>query len=284
MAPPDARTTIARLDHLAFIEVRGADSEAFLQGQLSNDLRELNAARAQLSSFNSPKGRMLAVLHLFRGADSIFLELHRSVLDATLKRLRMFVMRSKVILDDASTARSALGLAGPGAAALLKDIGLPAPAVALDLAWAKDVAVIRRQGQTPRFTLCAPLDRLNELSNALSGNAATADGNAWKLLEIEAGIPTVYPETSDHFVAQMCNLDTLGGISFNKGCYTGQEIIARVHYRGAVKRRMVQVRLIEAPPPTPGAKLDQGEVVDAALHPNGGSLALVVTPEQRATA
>ncbi len=292
MASLEQKATVTRLEHLACIEVRGADAGTFLQGQLSNDVRELSASRAQLSSFNSPKGRMLAVLHLFRSADSpagaagpgVFIELHRSVLDATLKRLRMFVMRSKVTLGDASTARGALGLAGPGAAALLKEIGLPAPAAALDLAWVDDAAVIRRHGVYPRYTICAPLERLNTLLSALAGKAETVGANAWKLLEIEAGIPTVYPETSDHFVPQMCNLDTLGGISFNKGCYTGQEIVARVHYRGAVKRRMILVRT-EGHTPVPGSRIplpdsgNTGEVVDAARHPDGHNAVLVVASD-----
>ncbi len=273
-----------RLDPLGLIEVTGADAGSFLQGQLSNDLRELGPSRAQLSSFNSPKGRMLAVLHLFRGTDSIFLELHRSVLEATLKRLRLFVLRSKVNLEDASIRRGVLGLAGPDAAARLKEIGLPAPLAALDLAWAGEVAIIRRQGECPRYTLCAPFERLTELSGALAGKAATVDGNAWKLLDIEAGIPTVYPATSDHFVPQMCNLDALGGISFNKGCYTGQEIVARVHYRGAVKRRMSLIRT-DGELPVPGSRIalpgsaNSGEVVDAACHPDGHNAVLVVASD-----
>ena len=103
--------------------------------------------------------------------------------------------------------------------------------------------------------------------------AGTVDD--WKRLEIEAGVPTVYPQTQDHFVAQMCNLDALGGVSFDKGCYTGQEVIARVHYRGAVKRHM-QVRRLDQPAPAPGTKVDGGEVVDAAPLSGGGSIALVV--------
>lgn len=272
-------TFAASLDHLGLIEVRGTDAESFLQGQLSNDVKQLSLSRAQLSSYNSPKGRMLAVLHLFRNADSIFLELHRGVLDATLKRLRMFVLRSKVTLDDAATRYSTIGLAGADAAAQLDALRLPQPAAVMDLAWTNDVAVIRRQGDLPRFTLTGPAPRIAELL----GQVTNADVTAWKLLELESGIPTIYPETSDHFVPQMCNLDTLRGISFNKGCYTGQEIVARVHYRGAIKRRMGQVRL-DQPPPPPGTKLENGEVVDAVPHPDGGSLALVVTPEQRATA
>jgi hypothetical protein len=286
-APELHGVSLTRLDSLGLIEVSGADAETFLQGQLSNDVRQLSAVRAQLSSYNSPKGRMLAVMHLMRGAGwpagaagpGIFLELHRSVLEATLKRLRMFVLRSKVILEDTSTRHGVLGLAGPEAAALLKEIGLPAPGAPLDLAWTDQVVVIRRQGDYARYTIFAALEPLDKLWSALTGKAAVTDGNAWKLLEINAGIPTIYPETSDHFVPQMCNLDTLGGISFSKGCYTGQEIVARVHYRGAVKRRMVTIRLA-TDPPAPGTRLENGEVVDAAPHPDGGCLALVVvTPD-----
>ena len=108
------------------------------------------------------------------------------------------------------------------------------------------------------------------------------DLDRWKQLEIDAGIPTIYPETQDRFVAQMCDLDTLGGISFDKGCYTGQEIIARVHYRGAVKRHMTKVMTPQAGI-KPGAAFElpdgrAGEVVDSATLPEGGSVALVVAP------
>ena len=255
------------LEQLGFIEVRGADAETFLQGQLSNDVRELSPARGQLSSYNSPKGRMLAVLHLFRHDDAIYLELHRSVLEATLKRLRMFVLRSKVTLEDASQRWAALGLAAPEASAALQHAGLPLPQRAMDLAWKDGIAVLRRHGETPRYTVSGPRGQLPDLP--------AMDDAMWRLTQIEAGVPTVYPQTSDRFVPQMCNLDALGGISFNKGCYTGQEIVARVHYRGAVKRHMVQTRL-PTPPPEPGTKLEQGEVVDAAPLADGGSIALLV--------
>ena len=266
---------IAPLNHLGLIQVTGTDAETFLQGQLSNDVRVLSANRAQLSSYNSPKGRMLAVLHLFRNADSIFLEMHRSVLEATLKRLRMFVLRSKVQLQDVSVEHPALGLSGNNAAALLQEIGLPGPADSLDAAWENNVCVIRRLGEIPRFTIHAPRLQSGEIQKTLQAKTQAADTNHWKLLDILAGVPTVYPETSDHFVPQMCNLDTLGGISFNKGCYTGQEIVARVHYRGAIKRTMSRIHLPQSPP-APGTKLEQGEVVDAVSQPEGGSSVLVV--------
>lgn len=270
-------TAAMPLAHLGWLRATGPDAESFLQGQLSNDVRLLSPGRAQLSSYNSPKGRMLAVLHLLRDADSVDVELHRSVLDSVCKRLRMYVLRSKVQLVEAG--RLGIGLAGAEAPALLAQLGLPAPTAALECAWLEDLCITRRRGDIPRYSLLAPEARTAELWKRLMQQVPPAGTQAWKLLDILAGLPTVYPATQDRFVPQMCNLDALGGISFDKGCYTGQEIVARVHYRGAVKRRMSLVRLPQDDPPTPGSKIEGGEVVDAAPHPEGGSAALVVSFE-----
>ena len=274
----DNHPTIAvPLTQLGLIEARGADASAFLQGQLSNDVRKVDAGQAQLSSYNSAKGRMLAVLHLLRDGDAFLLELHRSLLETTLKRLRMFVLRSKVTLAEAAD-RALLGVAGPGAATRLAALDLAVPVLPLACAWTDGVGVMRRLGDAPRYSVLAPPARLAQLQERLTAAAGTEDD--WKRLDIEAGVPTVYPETQDRFVAQMCNLDQLGGISFDKGCYTGQEIIARVHYRGAVKRHMSRVLTPQAGV-APGSSFAlpdgrSGEVVDSAPHPGGGSVALVV--------
>ncbi|MCI0750106.1 MAG: hypothetical protein L0Y32_06145 [Nevskiales bacterium] len=271
-------TAVMPLSHLGLIQVSGPEAEAFLQGQLSNDVRELNTGRVQLSSYNSPKGRLLAVLNLSRDTENIFMEIHRSVLDSTLQRLRMFVLRSKVVLSEVSGERVVIGLAGPEAEKSLASLGLPVPAGMLDAVWSNDICVIRRHSHRStrqRFSLHVPVGLAAGLWTRLAARAKPAGTQAWKLLDLLAGLPTIYPETRDHFVPQMCNLDTLGGISFNKGCYTGQEIVARVHYRGAVKRRMTPIRLSQDPP-RPGSAVSEGEVVDAVPHPEGGSLALVV--------
>ncbi|MGH8443455.1 MAG: YgfZ/GcvT domain-containing protein [Nevskiaceae bacterium] len=271
----DQHPTIAvALTHLGLVEAGGADAATFLQGQLSNDIRALAPARAQLSSYNSAKGRMLAVLHVLPHDDGFLLELQRSLLETVLKRLKMYVLRSKVTLAEAE--RTVFGLAGPDAASVLADIGVPAPIAPLDCAWHGDLCVMRRIGEVPRYTLLAPGAHGAELWPRIARRARAGSLDDWKRSEIEAGVPTVYPQTQDRFVAQMCNLDALGGISFDKGCYTGQEIIARVHYRGAVKRHMTQQRL-DGPPPAPGTKLDSGEVVDAVADPRGGSIALLVS-------
>src|SRR5688572_31195354 len=148
----NSSTLVVPLTQLGLIEARGADAAAFLQGQLSNDVRKVVPERAQLSSYNSPKGRMLAVLHLLRRddgtrpeTDAFLLELQASLLDPVLKRLRMYVLRAKLTLT-AVTDRAALGVAGPDAAAALAGAGLPVPAEPLECSWPDDVAVVRRLG------------------------------------------------------------------------------------------------------------------------------------------
>ena len=272
----DTPTLAVPLTQLGVIDVRGPDAAAFLQGQLSNDVRQVAPERAQLSSYNSPKGRLLAVLHVLRDGEAFRLEVHRGVLDAVLKRLRMYVLRSKLTLAEATDC-ALHGIAGPGADAVLGALNLPAPDAPLGCAWAGGVGVLRRLGATPRYTLLVPAAAEADLRARLAAHAAAGTPQDWQRLDIEAGVPTVYPQTQDRFVAQMCNLDALGGISFDKGCYTGQEIIARVHYRGAVKRHMERRRL-DGPAPAPGTRLAGGEVVDAVPAAGGaGSLALVVT-------
>lgn len=271
---------VANLSHLGNVSISGADAETFLQGQLSNDVRLLTPGRAQITSYNSPKGRMLAVLHLLRNAQGqIVAEIDRSVLEATVKRLRMFVLRSKVTLEP--IAAPALGIAGLRAVEELLSVALPAPNQAMDSTQHGELTVVRRLGDVPRFSVHGPAEALAELQKRLSLDIEAGDEQDWRRLDVLAGVPTVFAETSDHFVAQMANLDTLGGISFNKGCYTGQEIVARLHYLGQLKRRMFRCHST-ATNVAPGTSVyvegeaqAVGEVVQA-VHVNGGSLLSVV--------
>jgi tRNA-modifying protein YgfZ len=263
-----------QLDKLVYLRAHGADTDAFLQGQLSNDLRQLVAERAQLSSYNSAKGRMLAVLHLLRDAEGVTLEVHRDVADALLRRLRMFVLRARVTIEPA-TDRAAIGLLGADAPARLAALQLPTPDAPLAMACdtARGIGVMRRLGTQPRYSLHGSVEAIDGLRTQLGPAQAYAP---WRRADIEAGVPVVYAATSDRFVPQMANLDRLGGISFDKGCYTGQEIVARLHYLGQLKRRMFAFRC-DGPPPAPGTELRSdgsaaGEVVDAVDAADGGSL------------
>lgn len=279
---------LIRLDSdTVLLQARGTDVDTFLQGQLSNDIARLSAAKAQLSSYNSPKGRMLAVLTLMRHEDGIDLELPRSIVEPIAKRLRMFVLRSKVTLAIADEA--SLGLIGADAPAALEAAGLPAPASALECANTGVLRVLRRFGETPRYSVHGPAAAIAALASQLSG-AQTLGCDAWTRAQILAGEPVVGAQTQDRFVAQMANLDRLGGISFDKGCYTGQEIVARLHYLGQLKRRMFLCSGTGALPEA-GASIhltgqDQavGEVVQSAPDAEGGFVASVVLQLSQAEA
>ncbi|MBI3171997.1 MAG: folate-binding protein, partial [Hydrocarboniphaga effusa] len=154
---------------------------------------------------------MLAVVHLLRARDSVLIELHESIAEAVLKRLRLFVLRSKVSLENASAAVASIGLLGDGAAAALAGAGLPVPLQPLDCACdaQRDLTVVRRIGEMPRYSITGPVSAIAALRAAWP---APLGYTAWRRADIEAGVPVVYPQTSDHFVPQMANLDRLGGI------------------------------------------------------------------------
>ncbi|MEQ1437848.1 folate-binding protein [Fontimonas sp. SYSU GA230001] len=272
--------TAVDLSEHAFIRVQGAEALDFLQGQLSSDLRLLTAERAQISSYNSPKGRMLAVLHLLRNDGEILIELHTAVAASVLQRLRMFVLRAKLSLERATELR-AIGLVGESAARSLAAAGLPVPGQPLDCAHdpQRRLIVMRRIGASPRYSLIGPQPALAPLAERWS---PLREHSAWRRADIEAGVPVIYPQTSDHFVPQMANLDRLGGISFDKGCYTGQEIVARVHYLGQLKRRLFVCR-VDGAAPSPAESVVSGhpaaaagEIVDAVETGDGGALATAV--------
>lgn len=266
---------IAALDAWTVLRVSGADRDAFLQGQLTADLRDLTPERTLVAACCNPQGRVLATMRLSRRADHTLLRLHSSVAAAIATRLGRFVLRADAHIADAGEALPALGLWGPGAVRLLLHAGLPAPGAAEACATQGDVQVIRQPGLMPRFELRGPPEAIADRWNALSAHAAAVGGNAWRLLDILAGNPDIRPATSGHFVAQSLNLDTSGALQFDKGCYTGQEVIARLHYRGRAARRMYLLHG-NRPPPAPGDPVHHagetapvGEVVDAVEDGKG---------------
>ncbi len=272
------RTDCTRFDlsHLGLIALRGADAADFLQGQVSNDVRELSTAHSQLSSQCSPKGRMLALFRALRLDDGIYLQLPRERVADTIKRLRLFVLRAKVTLDDLSDGPVSIGVAGAGAAQAFTRLGLPVPAQGNDLANADGVSVLRLPDLVPRFVLIGPVERQIPLWEALAPESAWGDADAWALADIRAGLPSVYTATADAFVPQMLNLQLIDGVSFTKGCYVGQEVVARMQYLGKLKRRLYWAELESQTPPMPGDDLQAptstseqaaGRVVDA--RPSG---------------
>jgi len=228
----------ARLQGLGALRVNGADARAFLQAQLTNDVEHLPQHRARLAGWCSAKGRLLATFLVVPQAAGYLLQISRDLAPAVAKRLSMFVLRSKVTIVDVSHETLQLGVWGAGAEVRLAALGLELAKDEYALAGSAGVAAIRMGNE--RFLVLGPAGEVAgiEARLALQG----ADEADWELAEIRAGRPRVVHATQDLFVPQMVNLEALGGVDFKKGCYPGQEIVARTQYRGQLKRRMVHAR------------------------------------------
>lgn len=261
----------------------GADAASFLHGQLSTDVAGMAVGEAAWSSYNSPKGRMLGTLLLWRAAPDAFRAFVAADLAAPLrKRLSMFVLRAKVAVTDLSAEGRCFGVAGPGAAdALRAALGLAeAPAPGHGLAAAGALAAATPDG---RFLVHVAAADAHALATRLAGHARRVTGDEWALAGIRAGVPAIAQATADLFVPQAANWDLIGGVSFRKGCYPGQEIVARMQYLGRLKERLHAFH-VDGPPPAPATPLygevfgDQacGAVVNAAPAPGGGSDLLAV--------
>jgi folate-binding protein YgfZ len=219
------------------IRAVGADAATFLHGQLSNDVNRLGLTQARLGAYCTPQGRMLASFVYARpGAEEFWLACSADVLAPTLKRLSMFVMRAKAKLTDASADLSVLGLVGATAATWL---GAEAPARAWDKLDRDGAMVIRLpdsglDGATiDRWLWIGPAAQAAAVIGALPALPAAQ----WQRLEVRSGVVPVVAQTSGQFVPQMLNYELVGGVDFKKGCYPGQEIVARSHYLGKLKRR-----------------------------------------------
>lgn len=275
---------IADLSHLALIQAYGAEAEGFLQGQLSNDIRLITHSHSQLSAYCTPKGRMLAIFRIFKRNDVYLLQLPVALAATTLKRLSMYILRAKVTLAAADPNLVSIGIAGPNIALRLQELCGPVPVAVDECRSDAALTIIRLPGITPRFQLVGSVSTISPLWDNLKSVAVPVGTKAWRWLDIQAGVPSILPGTVEEFVPQMANLDLVDGISFKKGCYPGQEIVARMHYLGRLKQRMALAHITNASPPLPGAPVfapdfpgqSAGMVVDAQVAPSGGCDLLVV--------
>jgi folate-binding protein YgfZ len=267
---------VCDLTPLAAMRVAGPDAAAFLQGQLTSDVAALAAGTAQYSAWCSPKGRMLANFLLLRTEATTFtLLLPMSMIAAVHKRLMMFVLRSKLTIEDASDESVRIGVGGPSAPDALRSASIDPPTSLQCRALDGGLIVAVPGG---RYIALMQAAFAEQFWNRVSAAARPAGFPVWQWLAIRAGIPVVTAATTDRFVPQTVNWDALDGVSFRKGCYTGQEIVARTQYLGRLKERTVLAHIAESPP-MPGEKLYSpafgeqacGTVLNAAASPGGGS-------------
>jgi len=226
----------AELSQYGLLEASGDDARSFLHAQLTNDIEGLESDRARHAGWCSAKGRLLASFLVVPHENGYLLQLARDLAPGVAKRLAMFVLRAKVKIGDASAAWVQFGVWGPGAEASLASVGIEAPAEDLRVARRGSFLVVRASAQ--RYLLIAPQAERAQLATL----AGSGDATGWTLEEIRAGLPLITQVTQDQFVPQMVNYERFGAVDFQKGCYPGQEVVARAQYRGQVKRRMVRVR------------------------------------------
>ncbi len=275
-------TVFADLSHYALVQVSGNDASQFLQGQFTNDVREVNDIHSQSSSWCSPKGRILVNFRLFKRGDDYYLLLPADCLATTLKRLQMYVLRSDVKLTDVSDSLVRLGISGDQSAQILQTgLGIELPSEDNGVVTAGNVTVIKIAGVMPRYLVIGEADVLQTFCGQQS--LPLVGQKAWGLLDILAGYPQITAATADEFVPQMVNFELIGGVNFKKGCYAGQEIVARLQYLGNLKQRMYLGRIQTDSAPAAntalyvaGQEQSVGQLVSAQAHPNGGYAALAV--------
>lgn len=276
---PQQGNILCDLSHTGLILVYGEDAENFLQNQLSNDIAEVSESKSQLSSYSTHKGRMLSHFRVLKRGDSYLLELSHSLVDAIIKKLRMFVMMSKVTLEDVSSSLIHFGYTGPDAENLLEEAISKKPEAVNDSVKYKTLSITRLHGEVPRYEIVGELDDAVKLWETLDVKAAPVSSEAWRYLNIAAGIPMITTENSTDWVPQMLNYERIGGISFTKGCFPGQEVVARLNYLGKTKRRtyrltantdkLANIGDVITVTDDNGKEAEAGKVLNAVINPNG---------------
>ncbi|WP_109482655.1 folate-binding protein YgfZ [Paraburkholderia sp. C35] len=273
------------LPQFGVIDVTGDDAAAFLHGQLTSDTQHLAAATARLAGYCAAKGRLLASFLVWCNGDSIRMLVSKDVQATVQKRLSMFVLRAKAKLSDASGDTLAIGLAGDVRAALsgVFDAIPDGVHVKVDGPAGSLVRVPDAAGRL-RYVWVGPKAEVEARLPALEAKLRRVSPAVWDWLDIRAGEPRITQRVVEQFVPQMINFDVLGGVNFRKGCYPGQEVVARSQYRGTIKRRMSLANVAgETDSVLPGAELfhsgDPGQpcgmLVNTAAAPDGGVDALV---------
>jgi tRNA-modifying protein YgfZ len=282
MPDHDTAPLVCDLPPLATLRFSGDDARAFLQGQLTCDVSGLAPDRSVYGAYCTPKGRMLANFLLWSAEGAFLMQAPAALREPLQKRLSMYILRSRVKAEDASGNWVAIGVAGKGAAELVRDAVGVVPDAMHGVAHRDSATVLHLP--VDRYEILARREVASRIKEALAKEAAIAEPEFWEWLDVRAGVPTIAPETQEEFVPQMANLDLIGGVSFSKGCYPGQEIVARMHYRGTLKQRMYLATTEAGARPQPGDKLYSpafgkqacGTIVNAAASPEGGIDTLAV--------
>lgn len=267
------------LSHEGILAVRGPDANKFLQGQVTCNLNYLSDSHSSLGARCTPKGRMQSSFRIVSLSDGYLLAMASELLETQLSDLKKYAVFSKSKLSDESRDWLRVGLSGDDA--VLQSLGLELPAQANSVARSNELLALRLSDG--RAELWIPASQAETVRAQLASQLPEAPPNDWLLAQVRAGIGQVVGATRELFIPQMINLQALDGVSFKKGCYTGQEIVARMQYLGKLKRRLYRLELHDTQVPEPATALfspvhgsSVGEVVLAARSATGVELLAVL--------
>lgn len=276
------------LTRFALIEITGSEAFAFLHRQITGDLNDIHSRGWMFSAWCLANGRAICTLMIIKQNHALFLILPAGMKDSIIRRLNLYVLRADVRIRDASGDHTLLGL--HGIPVLDTDIFGPGTRsgnmLVTEAYWALNL-----WGPTPRSLVVCKNDHPAMALEHVQRVCKKGEPPGWDLLDIEAGIPWITEATSEAFLPQMLNLDHMQGLSYLKGCYPGQEVIARLHYRGELKRRLFLGTGQGETTPVPGTTLERadtgaktGDVINAARDPGGGIKLLAVVDINEASA
>ncbi len=254
---------LADLSHLGLLKIAGNDAKKFLQGQLTCNLEEISPTQTRLAAHCNPQGRMISLFRLLFYRESYYLQMPQESIQIALNGLKKYAVFFKTAMDNASDTLIRIGYCGNQ----LRDFIATLPEHADEAVYTHDLLIIKLPGNTPRYEILGEFSPVSALWEKLATTASCISNDAWKYFDIAAHIAALYPETVEKFLPHEINLDVLNGISFNKGCYTGQEIIARMQYRGKLKNRLYRARVTSNMAPERGSNIYRdteiaGSIVD----------------------
>lgn len=276
---------ICDLNHYALLAISGTDSNRFLHSQFINDVQSPDENHSRLNGYCNPKGRLIASFRVFKRDETIYLRLPAEMAESMIKRLNMYKLRSRVSINNISDSFVRIGFSGKTADKKLAEVLDDIPAAVNEVRHGNNLTVTRIPGITPSYELYGDEAGIRNIWTQLNVDSAPVGPEAWKLIEILAGIPHITLPTSEKFVPQMLNYQAIDGLSLEKGCYPGQEIVARMHYLGKLKKRMYLARIRSDCRPSVNQDLysnkqgtggKTGNIVNVERHPDGDYAALAV--------
>lgn len=251
LSPKTNSNSVMDLSYLGLLKISGIDAKKFLQGQLTCNIEEISSTQSRLGAHCNPKGRIISLFRIFYFKDSFYLHMPREMVPLAMQALQKYAIFFKVQLHDASHDLISIGYYGEQ----LNQFIAPLPEKKDECCEVNDLLIINTPGKNTRYTILGDIKAMSMLWKKMTIAIPFISTEHWKCQDIEAEFIQIYPETSEMFLPHEIDLHLHNGISFNKGCYTGQEIIARMHYRGVLKTKL-QHRMIESTtPPQRGSDL-----------------------------